>query len=143
MKANRKYFIIGIIIILVDQITKFFMIDKYITIIPNFLNFTYTKNQGAAFGIGSNTIIMIASIILILGLIFILVKYSKKITCKIPFVIVISGAASNLIDRVFRGYVIDFIDVNLFNFPNFNVADICVTLGIFIIIINLLKNINK
>lgn len=61
----------------------------------------------------------------------------------ISLVLILAGGISNLFDRIFREYVIDFIDINLFNFPNFNIADISITIGIFLLGILILKNINQ
>ena len=134
-----KHYIIGIIIIIVDQLSKVLMINKSITLIPNFLNFTYTENLGGAFGLGKQQIIFLLSLILTIGIIIYLIKNKSKIINYIPFILIISGSIGNLIDRVFRGYVIDFIDVNIFNFPNFNIADICVVIGVIWLIINILR----
>ena len=128
-----KHYIIGIIIVLIDQLSKLLIINKKITIIPNFLNFTYTENTGGAFSLGRNYIILAISLILIIGIVIYLVKNKSKITSYIPFVLIIAGSIGNLIDRIFRGFVVDFIDVNLFNFPNFNIADICIVFGIIIL----------
>ena len=136
-----KHYIIGIIIVIIDQLSKFLVIDKNITIIPNFLDFIYTKNTGGAFGIGRINFILIISIMIIIGIIIYLIKEHKKITNYIPFVLVLSGSIGNLIDRVFRGYVIDFIDVKIFNFPNFNIADISIVSGVIVLLyIILLKS---
>lgn len=139
--------IVGIIIIILDQITKFLIIEKNIIIIPNFLSLTYTENTGVAFNIGSNNLFFIILVnIIILGII---IKFIKEIKEDINFKILISlvlilvGGIGNLIDRIFRGYVIDFIDVNLFNFPNFNVADISIAIGVFLLIIILLNQVLK
>ena len=120
-----KHYILGIIIILIDQLSKVLMINKKITIIPNFLNFTYAENTGGAFGLGTKYIILAISLVLIIGLIIYLIKNKSKVTSYIPFIMIIAGSIGNLIDRLFRGFVIDFIDVSLFNFPIFNIADIC------------------
>ena len=56
---------------------------------------------------------------------------------------ILSGGIGNLIDRIVRGYVIDFIDVNLFNFPNFNIADISISIGIISLIFILCNSILK
>lgn len=139
---NKKNYILMIILIFIDQITKILMINKRIVIIPNVLNFTYIKNPGVAFGIGKgyiNLIIIINLLILVFIAIF-LFKNSNKIKYTIPYCLIISGGISNLIDRIFRGYVIDFIDINLFNFPCFNIADICIVLELFLAYV---KFINK
>ncbi len=145
---NKKKIIsivIGIAIIVLDQLTKMALINKNITLIPNLMEFTYTKNTGAAFGIGSNNIIMVIIVnVIILGFI---IKFLKDNSKKVDFsiivslVLILSGAIGNLIDRLFRGFVIDFIDINVFNFPNFNIADIAIVLGIFVLIIVITKSI--
>ncbi len=145
---NKKIIIliiIGIIIILLDQISKFIIIEKNITIIPSFLSFTYTENTGAAFNIGSNNLLFIILVnIIILGIIIKFIKERKEdvnFKILISLVLILVGGIGNLIDRIFRGYVIDFIDVNLFDFPNFNIADISVTIGIILLFIMLIKSI--
>lgn len=137
---NKKHFILAIAIILIDQIVKILMIGRSLTIIPGFLDFTYTQNMGAAFGMGKPVIVLIVNILLVLGIIIVMTKYKNKITNFIPYIMVLAGGIGNLIDRVFRGFVIDFIDVNLFDFPVFNIADICIVLGIFIICYTIIRD---
>ena len=134
---KRKYYIFAIIIILMDQISKMLLIGKKITIIPYILNFTYTENTGLAYSIGNRNIAIILSTILILSIIYFIIKEKNKIKSYIPYILIISGSIGNLIDRIFRGYVIDFIDANIFNFPNFNIADICIVIGIIQLIISI------
>ena len=128
---EKRHYIIGAIIIIFEQLVKHLAINKNIAIIPNFLKITYTENFGAAFGIGAKYIVLIFSIIIIIGILFFLKNEKNKIENYWPYVLIISGAIGNLIDRVFRGYVIDYIDINIWNFPNFNIADICIVIGIF------------
>lgn len=143
---NRKKTIIIdifilLIILLIDQLTKSILINKNISIIPNFLELNYTQNTGVAFGVGNKNILIIIILnILVLGLI---IKFIKKNELNnkilIPLFIVLAGGISNLVDRVFRGYVVDFININLFNFPNFNIADISIFIGILILIFVIIK----
>ncbi len=142
---NKKTIILiiaGIIIIVLDQITKFLIIEKNVTIIPRFLSFTYTENTGVAFNIGSNNLFFIILVnIIILGIIIKFIKERKEdvdFKILISLVLILAGGIGNLIDRIFRGYVVDFIDVNLFKFPNFNIADISIFIGIFLLIIMLI-----
>lgn len=137
---KKVYLCIGIALVVIDQLIKQIMINKYITIIPNVLSFTYTKNLGAAFGIGSRYIILILSIVIIICMLYVLLKYKKIDKYYLPYTFILSGAFGNLIDRMFREYVIDYIDVNIINFPNFNIADICITLGILLLAINVIKS---
>ena len=138
-----KHYIIGIVIVIIDQLSKFLVIDKNISIIPNFIEFNYTQNTGGAFGIGRINFILIISIIIIIGIIVFLIKENTKITYYIPFVLLLSGSIGNLIDRIFKGYVIDFIDINILDFPNFNIADISIVSGVIVLLyIILLKSTN-
>ena len=133
-----KYLFFIVLIVFIDQITKYLLIDKNICIIPNVLDFTYTENLGAAFGMGTSLLVKIISLTITGVLSIYVVLNYKKIKFYLPFILIISGSIGNLIDRFVRGYVIDFIDVNLFNFPNFNIADICIVTGTFILAIYLL-----
>ena len=87
--------------------------------------------------------ILIISVLIIIGIIVFLIKENKRITNYIPFVLLLSGSIGNLIDRFFRGYVIDFIDINILDFPNFNIADISIVFGVIVLLyIILLKSTN-
>lgn len=133
-----KKYIIGIIIVILDQLSKILIINKNITIIPSLLSFTYTKNYGGAFSIGKFQVVTILSIAIIIGIIAFLLIKKKEIKNYTPYILILSGSIGNLIDRLARGYVIDFIDINLFNFPCFNIADTCIVLGIAWIIVTLI-----
>ena len=140
-----KYFILGVVILILDQLTKILLINKNLSVIPNFLSLTYTENTGGAFGaLNSNTILItIISFIIIIGIIVFIVIKKDEIHNFYPYTLVLAGSIGNLIDRLFRGKVVDFIDVNLFNFPNFNIADICIVIGIFWIVIELIIKIAR
>ncbi len=145
MKKRKIYTIILIILlVLLDFITKILILNNFsngqeISIIKNFLKFTFVKNTGAAFGFLSGSIILL--IIITILLLFYLIKEFKKNKNVISYILIISGAFGNLIDRIFRGYVIDFISFNLFGkeMPVFNVADIYVTFGVILLIYSIIK----
>lgn len=144
MKNKKILVLLASIIIMLDQVTKILLKGKNISIIPNFLDFTYTENQGIAFGIGANNsiVIILINIIIISIIIKFLKKRSNQTSNSIIFalVLILAGGISNLSDRLLRGYVIDFIDINLLNFPNFNIADITITFGTIFLIIILSKS---
>lgn len=137
---NNKLLIYAIIIfitlLLIDQITKIIIINNNIniTIIPNILNIHTVQNTGGAFGVGEgNTGMFIITNLVVLGLIirFIYIQkdFMDKATLYTLFVI-LAGGFGNLIDRISRGYVIDFINIfPSINFPKFNFADIYITAG--------------
>lgn len=149
MKKKIILAITSLTIILLDQLSKLLIIDKSINVIQNILSFTYTQNTGVAFGlIDNNLIFIILFNIVILGII---IKFLKENNENIDFVVlvslilILSGGVGNLIDRLLRGYVVDFIKLEFVKFPIFNLADISVTVGVFILIIVIVKQmiINK
>ena len=127
-------FSISILVVVLDQLSKFF-VSKYmvlgqsIPLIKNILHFTYILNTGAGFGIlkGWNIILIFVSLIIIGILFFNIDKIIKEKKINIPIALVLGGAVGNLIDRIFLGHVIDFIDFRIW--PAFNVADSCITIG--------------
>lgn len=127
------------IIVIIDQLSKILMINKEFIIIPNLLKFSYVENTNGAFGIGEKYIILIFSIIIIVGIIIYLLKENRKINNYIPYILIFFGSIGNLIDRIFRGYVIDFIDINIFKFPTFNLSDISIVIGTLLLIFEIIK----
>lgn len=151
IKKINIYLYISILVI-IDQISKIYIIKNCFNtskdIIKNILRFTYCENKGGAFSLASGKIYLfiIMNLIIIGGLIIYYEKNRKKIKTfeKISITLIISGGLSNLLDRIFRGFVVDFIDINqLFNYAIFNVADMFIVVGIFSWIIYLICNINK
>lgn len=147
MNKKKILAVLFFIIIVIDQTTKIILIDKEISIIHGLLEFNYTENTGYAFGIGTNNILIVIILnIMILLCIIKLIKHKKEsvyFPILIGLILTLAGGVSNLIDRIFRGYVIDFIDVNVLNYPNFNIADISIVIGIFLLIIFIIKSLFK
>ena len=138
-------------LIAIDQLIKFAVLKHLepigsITVIDKVLSLTYVENTGAAFGSFSGytrVLSVFTALVLIVGLIYLL---SGKIRSKVVYwglTLIISGGAANLIDRVGREFVIDYIDPLFIKFAVFNFADILVTVGAFIVIIYLLYDIIK
>lgn len=100
--------------------------------INGFIGWNYVRNTGAAFGSFSQSttlLTVVTGAVILAGIILIAMKKIKSkfyLTCA---VLIISGGLGNLIDRIFRGYVVDFIDVQFTDFAVFNFADILVTVG--------------
>lgn len=127
--------LIAIIFIFVDQLVKQIIANRLynstVTIFEGVLNLTYVENTGGAFGIGSNSTIMfiiVTTIIIAIIVKFIIEKEDDmNIWILISLATIVAGGIGNLIDRIFRGYVIDYIDITpLIKYPMFNIADICV-----------------
>lgn len=138
--------IIIFVCVVIDQLTKLFAINNLrdladeIPVINKVFGLYYVENKGISFSMLSSKmalIIIITSIIMLI-LIYVMIR-TPKTKYFMPFSIVLSvivgGAAGNMIDRIFRGFVIDFIMLDFINFPIFNVADIFVCVGLFILVI--------
>lgn len=152
MKKKTSYIIIASIIILglvLDLVTKWFFAEYFasekndIIVIPNFLKFTFLKNTGAAYGIlGDSTILLaIVSIVFIIAfLVYDYFNHSNNIWYVLGISMIVSGAIGNFVDRIFLGYVRDFISMSIFNFV-FNIADIFITFGVIFFIIYLIVSV--
>lgn len=148
-EGNMIYIIIITVLTLIDQFTKSEMlsvadgsIGYSIPVIPGFFHFTYVENHGGIFGLfqGKIGVFTVVSLLLLGYIVFTEYKNFKNYTkwTKIGVSIIAAGAIGNMIDRIFRGFVVDMIDFNgLWHFV-FNVADMYVHIGIYIIVIDYL-----
>ena len=145
-------FFVFFILVSFDLLSKKIVFDSINlhTFIPLafFLDFTHIHNFGVSFGLFSGLIspwIIIILGLLIVTFIFYLMKSASDMFEEWGLLIIISGALSNIIDRIFNGYVIDFIYFHYKDFfwPAFNFADIYITIGIIMIVINILRKINN
>ncbi len=137
--------IISLIVIAVltaiDQIIKFFVERdlrpiREMPFIDGFIGWRYVRNTGAAFGSFSNSTVLLSvftAVLLLVGIAALLMGKIKDKFYNVCAVIVIAGGLGNLIDRIFRGFVVDYIEVQFMDFAVFNFADILVTCGAFMI----------
>ena len=149
---SKKVYIIAIIIFILDQISKaiistYLELGKSIELIKDFFYLTYINNPGASWGILSNSkyFLIILSIIAIVILIRYINSFKNTKNNFIGLGFLMGGILGNLADRVLYGYVKDFFDFYIFNynFPIFNIADIFIVIGVFILIISILKGEDK
>ncbi|MCH5300239.1 MAG: signal peptidase II [Ruminococcus sp.] len=129
----------------IDQLFKFLVAEYLkpvgsVDVIPNLFSLTYVENKGAAFGIMSNMrwVFIVFTLIVIAVLIYIVIK--NKIKSKlfiISAILLIGGGIGNLIDRIFYGYVIDYLSLSFFS-PVCNFADYCITFGTVLLVIYLI-----
>lgn len=146
---NKTIYITSIIAILLDQIIKYIVEIKMtlyqsITIIKNFFYISFVKNIGAAFNIlsGSRIILLLFGILVTILIYIIFIKGKELNTIsKVIYGLLIGGIIGNMLDRIFRGYVVDYLDFYIFkyNYPVFNLADILIVCSIFMIIIWILR----
>ena len=146
------YLLISLAVIAADQITKVLIrqmpLDWEYRIIGDFLRLVHVENSGAAFGMfqGSRNMLLIVPVLIIAAAVVFLFRYSgegkRNLIEKISVVLVASGGIGNMIDRFMFGHVTDMISFSIFP-PVFNVADIAVTCGCGLLIINLLAGERK
>lgn len=145
---NKKILTIAIIALAIDQITKvatsiILEINKPIEVIKNFFYLTLCHNEGAAWGLFSNTkvVILIGTIIALIVIYHFIYCFKKNNRNNLAFGLLLGGLSGNLIDRLLFGYVRDFLDFYIlgYDYPVFNIADICIVLGVFFLIIAILK----
>ena len=144
---NKLYFLsLSIFIILIDQITKYLIFYNYkILINKDFLLFRidYVKNYGAAFNIftGSRLFLSFISIIFSILIIYLMLRKNNfKSIDLYSYSFILGGTIGNGIDRIFKGFVIDFINLNIIDFPIFNIADISINIGFIFLIYSIFKN---
>jgi len=140
-----------LLIVGVDQLTKFFVIkflsaSPDISIIDKILSFGYVENRGAAFGVlRDSRWLFVAVTVLAVGFIiwYVITKKPKnKLLCT-SIALIGGGALGNFIDRLFFGRVIDFIKFSFFDFPYFNLADTCLSIGVVLLAIYIFTFDNK
>ncbi len=149
MKEKCKTFIpcvffIGILIAF-DQFTKYLVTVKLkgnapFVLINGVFEFSYSENRGAAFGIlqGGFILFFIVSLIVVAFVLYALWKMPAErhyIPLRISLIMIAAGAAGNMIDRLIKGYVVDFLYFKLINYPIFNVADSYVTVSVILLLI--------
>ena len=149
MKIKWVYPLLVLIVLIADQWSKWIVartipLNGSISVIPDFFDIVHVRNRGAIFGFFSGAENSVVTIILTSTSLaaFLLVVYyffktpaSEKLL-KFSLTLIMAGAMGNLFDRIFRGYVIDFLDVFIkrWHWPSFNIADSCITVGALLLI---------
>ncbi|MDD5945748.1 MAG: signal peptidase II [Clostridia bacterium] len=131
--------ILAAVLIAVDQITKYIALTRLkpvgnVTFIKGFMDFTFVENRGAAFGIlnGKVWLLLIVAVVICAAIVYAMRKMpdTKEYEwLKWTLMLILAGAVGNVIDRLFRGYVVDFFEFTFISWPVFNMADIYVVVG--------------
>jgi len=144
---NKMFWLVAIAGVILDQITKYGMIKMFtlygdpIYLWEGVFHLTYEENNGAAFSFFSGGVNWLKwlSLFVSIGLIVLAIN-TPKMTKKeqLGYGFILAGALGNGIDRFILGYVIDFFHFSLINFPVFNIADVCINIGIVFLIMTLI-----
>ncbi|MCI8310223.1 MAG: signal peptidase II [Clostridia bacterium] len=139
-KIIKISLIIIIILILIDQVSKICLdifLTKDINLISDILVITKVENEGIAFGINKqNFVNIILSVAILIFIVNYIINQKANLNIKILVFLdlILAGGISNLLDRIFKGAVFDFIKVG--DFPVFNIADCCIVIGWILFVIN-------
>lgn len=152
-RALIRYYVIALIVIVIDQLSKWLIIKKMdlyesFPIIDNFFYLTSHRNKGAAWGILQDQMMFfyIITIIAVIGIVYAMEKYAKgQRLFSFSLSLVLGGAIGNFIDRLFRKEVVDFLDVYIFtyDYPIFNIADSALVIGVIILFIVTIREESK
>ena len=137
--------IVGAVLVVIDQVIKYF-VSAYlqpvgsVSVIDNLFSLTYVENKGVAFGMFSDmrwVFVALTSVLLAIIIFYMFRKRPKGKFFYICAALIIGGGIGNLIDRIFYGYVIDYLSLSFFP-PVCNFADYCITAGTIMLVIYLL-----
>jgi len=144
---TKIYFLsLSIFIVLIDQFTKYLIFyNKKLFINKDFLLFKldYVKNYGAAFNILSGSRVFLSLLSVSFSILLIYLIFRKKTLNSFDlysYSFILGGTIGNGIDRIYRGFVVDFINLNIINFPVFNIADISINIGFTFLLYSIFKN---
>lgn len=138
-------FIVALLIVVADQLIKLLVtntikVDGSVSILNGLVNFTYCENKGMAFGMLQNArwLFIGFTAIVMLGIVIYMIKTKPKNKFLLAsLALILGGGIGNLIDRIFLGYVIDYIQLSFFS-PVCNFADYCITIGTALLVIYIL-----
>ena len=148
---NGSYLLLSAVLVGVDQLLKCLVTlsmqpFESNVLLPGILRITYVQNTGAAFSLLEGSTVLLAvltGIALIVAIFLMLSGRIEKTSYLIPVSMLIGGGIGNLLDRIVRGYVIDYIDVSFWPFDSFaifNFADCLVVIGTILLLVFLLKD---
>ena len=145
MQTKLYFLSLSSFIVLIDQFTKYLMSYNELLINKDFLLFKldFVKNYGAAFNIFSGSRVFLSLISIFFSILLIYLIFRKNTLTSFDlysYSLILGGTIGNGMDRIYRGFVVDFINLNIINFPVFNIADISINIGFIFLLYNIFKN---
>ena len=146
IQTKLYYLSLSFFIIIVDQFTKYLIFYNHkVFINKDFFLFSIdiVKNYGAAFNLFSGSRIFLSFLSIIFSILLIYLIFSKNTLHSFDlysYSFILGGTIGNGVDRIFKGFVVDFINLNIINFPVFNIADISINIGFIFLLYNIFRN---
>ncbi len=138
--------ILVVALVAIDQLVKHWVtatiaLGTSHVVVPGLLAITNLHNNGAAWSIlqGQQWFFAIISVVAILIVVYLMVRWRHQVPLMVGLALILAGTLGNFIDRLMNGYVVDMFELLFINFPVFNVADSCLTIGVLILIIAILR----
>ena len=143
IKRRLRLFLLVLVIIIGDQISKKIVVDNIdILINRSFIIFklNYIENYGAAFNLFNGNTLFLSLVSIFSSIILVYLTFHKrdiKEFDRVGLSLILAGTIGNGTDRVIKGFVVDFINLQFINFPVFNIADISINIGFFLLLISI------
>ena len=139
------YLLIAALVVVIDQVIKYFVCLHlkpigFTTAIPHLLDLVYVENRGVAFGMFKDMrwiFVALTSVVIVVFTVLLIKNSSKSKLFSVSAALIIGGGIGNLIDRIFLGYVVDYLQLSFFS-PVCNFADYCITIGTVLLVVYLL-----
>lgn len=138
--------IVVVALVAIDQLVKHWVtatiaLGTNHVVVPGLLAITNLHNNGAAWSIlqGQQWFFTIISVVAILIVVYLMAHWRHQVPLMVGLTLILAGTLGNFIDRLMNGYVVDMFELLFINFPVFNVADSCLTIGVLILIIVILR----
>ncbi|MBM9929061.1 signal peptidase II [Pediococcus pentosaceus] len=140
-------YIVGLLLLVIDQLVKSAVSNQIAlgtvkSFIPGVLSLTNLRNDGAAWSIlsGNQIFFYLVTVVALVVLIYLLVTQRQHLLYQWGLTLMITGTLGNFIDRIRLKYVVDMFQIDFFNFPIFNIADMCLTFGVIILFIAIIRD---
>ncbi len=141
------YWVLMFVLVIIDQVIKSAIVGHIalgasISIVPGLLSLTNLHNSGAAWSIlqGKMSFFYLISVVALGVMVYLLWRLRQRRLYEFGIVLMIAGTLGNFIDRIRIGYVVDMFQLDFINFPIFNFADLCLTVGVVLILIGVLRD---
>ena len=138
--------ILAIVLVALDQLVKHWVVANVALntvhpLIPHVLALTNLRNDGAAWSIleGQQWFFSVVTVVALIVILYLFYRWRHNPHLLLPLSLILAGAVGNFIDRIQHGYVVDMFETLFMNFPVFNVADCCLTIGVVWLVIIIIR----
>lgn len=139
-------FVLVLVLVVIDQLVKHWVVASVVLntahpLLPHVLALTNLRNNGAAWSIleGQQWFFSLVTVVALAVILYLFYHWRHNPRLLLPLSFVLAGAVGNFIDRIQQGYVVDMFETLFVNFPVFNVADCCLTIGVVWLVIIIIR----